>query len=95
MLHILSNSPFKIDISVMFNMLSSQDGLIALQDGVLIALNNNFFISDLIKYSKNIYVLQEDVLIRGISDNISSKIKLINYCEFVTLTEKYNKFINW
>lgn len=95
MLHILSNSPFKVDISAMFNMLSSEDGLIALQDGVLIALNNNFFISDLFKYSKNIYVLQEDVFIRGISDNVSNEIKLINYFEFVTLTEKYNKFINW
>lgn len=95
MLHILSNSPFKVDIYSMFEMLSPQDSFVALQDGTLISLSKNFLLKELLKYSKNLYVLQEDVLARGISDYISESFKLINYSEFVILTESCDKCINW
>lgn len=95
MLHILSNSPFKIDIYSMLKMLSAQDSLITLQDGVLIALSDNYFLDKLLEHSKNLFVLEEDVLARGVSHYISSHFTLINYAQFVTLTEKHAKCINW
>ncbi|CAL4043598.1 Protein TusB [Buchnera aphidicola (Takecallis arundicolens)] len=95
MLHILSNSPFKIDIYSMLNMLSAQDSLITLQDGVLISLSDNFFLDKLIKQSKNLFVLEEDVLARGVSHYISSHFTLINYAKFVNLTEQHAKCMNW
>ncbi|QCI26140.1 sulfurtransferase complex subunit TusB [Buchnera aphidicola] len=95
MLHILSNSPFKVDIYSMFEMLLPQDSVIALQDGTLISISKNFLLNELIKHSKNLYVLQEDVFARGISEYISHNFKLINYSDFVVLTEMHDKCINW
>ncbi|WP_343182486.1 sulfurtransferase complex subunit TusB [Buchnera aphidicola] len=95
MLHILFNSPFRVDIDTMLNMLMPNDNFIALQDGVYIALENNFFYNQIINKSKNLYVLQEDMVARGMIHNSCSKFKLINYANFVNLTEKNKKYINW
>ncbi|WP_428994168.1 sulfurtransferase complex subunit TusB [Buchnera aphidicola] len=79
----------------MLNMLSAQDSLITLQDGVLISLSKNFLLDKLLQHSKNLFVLQEDVLARGVLHYVSNHFKVINYSEFVILTEKHTQCMNW
>lgn len=95
MLHILMHSPYKININLMCNMFLFQHSLIALQDGVLIALNKNIFLPKILSCSMNLYLLKEDVVARGIERYVCSNFSVINYIDFVRLTEKYNKFMNW
>ncbi|CAL4324041.1 sulfurtransferase complex subunit TusB [Buchnera aphidicola] len=95
MLHILFHSPFKIDVQTMRLMLFPNDTLIALQDGVLIALKNVEILEKNIQNSCKLYLLKEDVLARGLLNNISSNFICINYTQFIVLTQKYSKYINW
>lgn len=95
MLHILMNSPFLMNFNLMFNMLNKDDNLIALQDGVVIAIKNGIFLNYFINTTINLYVLKEDVISRGISLYISKKFNIINYSEFLILTEKNKRYMNW
>ncbi|HMI77072.1 MAG TPA: sulfurtransferase complex subunit TusB [Buchnera sp. (in: enterobacteria)] len=95
MLHTLIHSPFKSNMILLLNMLNKNDDFLALQDGVFIALKNNFFLKKILKSSARLYLLKEDVYARGIYENISIEFILIDYNEFVFLTEKNKKQMNW
>lgn len=95
MLHILLTSPFKMDFNLMLQMLSPQDDFVALQDGVLIAMEKNILIKKLIEIPVNLFLLKEDIIARGISEFVLKSFKLINYSEFIKLTQLQSKFMNW
>ncbi|CAL4043497.1 Protein TusB [Buchnera aphidicola (Phyllaphis fagi)] len=95
MLHVLVSSPFKIDCNLTLSMLNPLDSFIGIQDGVFIGLVNNVFIKDFLKFSFKLYLLKEDVIARGITSYISDQFHLINYAQFIVLTEKYQKVLNW
>jgi len=76
-------------------MLKKQDDFLALQDGVLIALTNNFFLDSIIFSSANLYLIKDDVYARGIINNISSDFTLISYFHFVSLTLKNKTQMTW
>ncbi|MCW5197097.1 sulfurtransferase complex subunit TusB [Buchnera aphidicola] len=95
MLHILVNSPFKVEWKIIMNMLHPVDAFIGIQDGVLIGLQDNVFLKKILKFQIKLYLLKEDVISRGIIRHISKRFHLINYVQFVLLTEQYNKFFNW
>ncbi|WP_343189415.1 sulfurtransferase complex subunit TusB [Buchnera aphidicola] len=96
MLHILMNSPFKNNnINRFSKMIDFFDDFLAIQDGVIISLKNNYFIKLIKSLTKNLYVLEEDLLARGFRKNISSIFFVINYEQFVFLTVKNKKQISW
>jgi len=76
-------------------MLKISDDFLALQDGVLIALNNNVFLNKITFSEAKLYAIKEDVYARGIHKNVSRKFILINYSQFVKLTLKNKKQIIW
>ncbi|QCI16751.1 sulfurtransferase complex subunit TusB [Buchnera aphidicola (Aphis craccivora)] len=95
MLHTLIQSPYKTNIPLLISMLKKQDDFLALQDGVLIALTNNFFLDSIIFSSANLYLIKDDVYARGIINNISSDFTLISYFHFVSLTLKNKTQMTW
>lgn len=96
MLHVLMNSPFKnSNINSFFKMVDFFDDFLAIQDGVIISLKNNYFIELIKSLTKNLYVLEEDLLARGFKKNISNFFFVINYEQFVFLTIKNKKQISW
>jgi len=95
MLHTLMHSPFKSNMILLLNILKKNDDFLALQDGVLIGLNNNYFLKKMLQSSANLYLLKEDVYARGIYKRISTDFTLINYNKFVFLTEKNTQQMNW
>jgi len=66
-----------------------ENSLLLIQDGIYFGLN--------IKKptSKNVYALETDVTARGLANNYSSHVKLINYKEFVDLVLNHDKNITW
>ncbi|CAL4325429.1 sulfurtransferase complex subunit TusB [Buchnera aphidicola] len=95
MLHTLIQSPFKTNVSLLLDMLESQDDFLALQDGVLIALTDNIFLKRIISSDCALYVIKEDVYARGLYNHISSHFRLIDYIYFVSLTVKNKQQMTW
>ncbi|XRY30746.1 MAG: sulfurtransferase complex subunit TusB [Buchnera aphidicola (Tetraneura akinire)] len=94
MLHILISSPFSCNIDLLFNYFKKNDSLVAVQDGVIIALKNSIFFKKTIQLN-NLYVLNKDLENRGLSSFLSPNFRLINYDYFVRMTISYSKSISW
>lgn len=95
-LHTLMSSPFKIDLILFNQSLLKKDALVVLQDGVLFSIKNNFLLKKFIFKTKKLYVLKNDLKIRGILDEkVSNLFFLIGYLDFVVLTEIYSKQMVW
>ncbi|WP_343154740.1 sulfurtransferase complex subunit TusB [Buchnera aphidicola (Pseudoregma panicola)] len=95
MLHVLTSSPFYIDINVLLGLISEKDDFIAIQDGVIISIKNNIFLKKIVNLSKNLYVLKEDLEARGILKFVSKNFSIVNYFHFVDLTVKNKSQIKW
>jgi tRNA 2-thiouridine synthesizing protein B len=96
MLHTLINSPFKIDFLLFSKIISKKDAVILLQDGVLLALKNNYFLKTKYCHFRNNYVLLNDLKARGIvGSKISNLFIPIQYIDFVYLTEIHKQQIVW
>ncbi|QFQ32682.1 sulfurtransferase complex subunit TusB [Buchnera aphidicola (Aphis fabae)] len=95
MLHTLIQSPYKTNMPLLISILKKKDDFLALQDGVLIALTNSFFLDSIVLSSANLYLIKEDVHARGIINNISSDFILINYIHFVSLTLTNKTQMTW
>ncbi|WWO99299.1 MAG: sulfurtransferase complex subunit TusB [Candidatus Dasytiphilus stammeri] len=95
MLHILFHSPYSCDFSTLLRMLSPDDEILLLQDGIIAALEGTSKLNDLLKSSVKIFVLKDDVIARGLLSQISSSILLVSYNEFVKLIERHVNLISW
>jgi tRNA 2-thiouridine synthesizing protein B len=89
------NSPFKSNMVLLLDLLKKSDDLLALQDGVLIAVNDNYFLRNILDSSANLYVLKEDIEARGLYNKIATEFIVIDYQKFVFLTEKHKQQMNW
>ncbi|QJC34210.1 sulfurtransferase complex subunit TusB [Enterobacteriaceae endosymbiont of Donacia cinerea] len=99
MLYTLFSSPASCNFSLLLNILNKNDNLLLIQDGVLAGLKNSIFMKEIIKKKQKIKILifaiNDDILARGLSLNISEKIIRINYIKFVSLIIKNKKQIIW
>ncbi|MFP3029041.1 MAG: sulfurtransferase complex subunit TusB [Arsenophonus sp.] len=101
MLYAISTSPYYSDFNSLINLLTEQDDVLLLQDGILLGhkispdnKNNNFLIQ---LQDKGIHVfgLQNDIEARGLLSYISSYIYQISYVNFVQLTVKHPQYFAW
>lgn len=95
MLHLLIHSPFKCDFNPMLHLLAEGDDVLLIQDGVLAALESCFMLDHLMQKNIGLYVLQDDVLARGLSAQISISIAQVSYTDFVALTVKHPQQMTW
>ncbi|WP_294910232.1 sulfurtransferase complex subunit TusB [Tatumella sp. UBA2305] len=95
MLHTLMRSPWQTDIRGMIMLLSADDDLLLLQDGVLAAVEGNEWLRALLQSPATLYVLQEDAAARGIATQISGGVQKIGYNEFVELTARHQQQLAW
>ncbi|WP_083172618.1 sulfurtransferase complex subunit TusB [secondary endosymbiont of Trabutina mannipara] len=102
MLYILNRSPYLSDFKSVLRIINCNedcnddfnDDLLLISDGVILGLNNSFF-SKKIKNSMNIYALKNDIEARGLFSYYLSNIKLIDYIDFIKLTEKNLQQVTW
>ncbi len=93
MLHTLNKSPVAADLTTLCLFMGDGDDLVLLQDGVLCAVNGARLLDVL--PAAQVYALAADVEARGLSAHISPAIRLLDYTEFVTLSEKHTQQMAW
>lgn len=95
MLHTLMHSPQYSDLNTLLLLLTADDDLLLLQDGVLGAIEGSSALSRLLSSPASLWVLSEDVAARGLAAQISTKVRLVDYNGFVTLTMKHQQQMAW
>ena len=83
MLHTLHRSPWLTDFAALLRLLSEGDELLLLQDGVTAAVDGNRYLESLRNAPIKVYALNEDLIARGLTGQISNDIIPIDYTDFV------------
>ncbi len=95
MLYTLMHSPWQCDIESLLLLLQPGDDLLLLQDGVTAALQGSTMLTRLSAAAATLWVLEDDVIARGLSAQISTKIGQLDYTGFVALTTKHQQQVAW
>ncbi|MDC9593621.1 sulfurtransferase complex subunit TusB [Xenorhabdus sp. IM139775] len=95
MLYTVSRSPYHDDFNAMLGFVSETDDVLLIQNGVLLGINNNRYLAELLSTGAGIYVLREDLDARGLIEQISDRIIVIDYNGFVSLTVKHQQNFAW
>lgn len=95
MLHTLVNSPWRCDFDAMVRFFSAGDDVLLFQDGVLAAIEGSRTLEILLQAPISLYVLEEDILARGLSAQISTSATTVSYTDFVALTVKNPQQMAW
>ena len=77
--------------------IANGDALLLIEDGVFSATQghvNQHFLQSL-QCSPRLYVLAEDLAVRGISARIAADFSSISYRDFVELSLEHAKVVNW
>lgn len=94
-LHTLSHSPYRTDIDAMLRGVAPGDALLLLQDGVIAGLAQGGASARLLAPGVPVYALRADVEARGLVEQISSSVRLVDYTEFVRLTVQHAAQLAW
>ncbi|WP_337026464.1 sulfurtransferase complex subunit TusB [Pantoea eucrina] len=95
MLYTLMNSPWQCDIETLLLLLRPEDDLLLLQDGVTGALQGSTMLARLSAAPATLWVLEEDVVARGLYAQISTSVARLDYTGFVALTIKHQQQVAW
>lgn len=95
MLHTLSHSPWHCDIDSMMRMLHEGDALLLVQDGVIAAIDGTRFVDILSNAPITVSALKDDIDARGLTGQISAKINVVSYTDFVNLAVQHSGQMNW
>ncbi|NHB94017.1 sulfurtransferase complex subunit TusB [Photorhabdus cinerea] len=95
MLYTIGRSPYQCDFNAIFNLLAGGDDVLFIQDGVLAGIEGNRYLPTLISRGVTLYALKEDIEARGLVGQVSDKVQVINYTDFVNLTVKHHQQFAW
>ncbi|TNH42831.1 sulfurtransferase complex subunit TusB [Photorhabdus luminescens] len=95
MLYTVGRSPYQCDFNAIFKLLARGDDILFIQDGVLAGIEGNCYLPTLISCGVTLYVLKEDIEARGLNEQISDKVQVIDYTDFVNLTVKHHQQFAW
>jgi len=95
MLHTLSHSPWHCDIESLLSMVREGDALLLTQDGVLAAIEGSRFVDILSNAPISVSALKDDIDARGLAGQISAKIDVVSYTDFVNLVVQHTGHMNW
>jgi tRNA 2-thiouridine synthesizing protein B len=95
MLYTVSHSPYHCDLSLLLRLATSEDEILFLQDGVMAVLKDSENLKLLLNNSASLFVLEDDVIARGLSGQISDNATLIGYTHFVDLTLRHQQQLAW
>ncbi|OCG05186.1 sulfurtransferase complex subunit TusB [Gilliamella sp. wkB112] len=92
MLHTITTSNLPI---MELQLISSHDAILFWQNGVVNSLQNNSLLNDILEKTPNCYVLDSDIMARGLKQFIDPRLKVINMQQVVELTAKYYPQMHW
>lgn len=82
------NTPKKLSEALPY--IAEDDGILLIEDAVVLATSNG----ESSNYN-NQFVLEEDLIARGLKDKCNDSWKLVDYPQFVELTLTFDKSISW
>ncbi|WP_392563491.1 sulfurtransferase complex subunit TusB [Orbus wheelerorum] len=89
MLHTVSNSNIDIEL------INADDAVLFWQNGVILAIKNNQQLITILAKTSHCYVLDNDIIARGLTPLIDERITIINMDEVIALTERYYPQMKW
>lgn len=96
MLHTVTTSPFQTAALADCLRYSSQnDAILLLQDAIIAAIDENNWCEALKKSGRKIYVLQEDIVARGLVGKVTSGFEVVDYNGFVLLSVECETQMKW
>ena len=96
MLHSVTRSPFQSQsLAQCLQFICPGDEILLLEDAVIVALSENIYF-DLIKnIGVKIYLLEADIIARGLQGKCNKYFHLVDYKGFVLLTEQHAQHMKW
>lgn len=92
-LHLVKHSPFShTDLISCLDIMEEQDGLLLMEDGVLVASVSEHPLYDRLQSLKYLYIIKPDCDARGVQNKLG---KLIDYSDMVELCLSFNKTMSW
>ncbi|WP_140179601.1 sulfurtransferase complex subunit TusB [Providencia stuartii] len=91
MLYTIAASPFQCDFTAILRLITPNDAVLLLRDGVVAAIRQSSHLGELQKKGVPIYALSADVNARGLQYMISEQVTLASYQDFVQLTVSHKQ----
>ncbi|MEX0444964.1 sulfurtransferase complex subunit TusB [Xenorhabdus sp. SGI246] len=91
MLYTVRHSPYQDDFDAILGLITDVDDVLLIQNGVLLSINGNRYLAELIRTGAGIYALQDDLDARGLVNQVSDHVRVVNYNGFVSLTVKHQQ----
>lgn len=88
-LHTIANNTIDVD------MIRSNDAVLFWQNGVILALSDNAILNKIIEKTQNCYILDNDIIARGLTHLIDSQVKIIDIKQVINLTVQYYPQMAW
>lgn len=85
------SSSHNIDI----DLIDEQDAVLFWQNGVVLAMREQSLLQQIISRTQYCYVLDSDIIARGLGDLIDARLQVINMQDVVNLTAQYHPQIKW
>ncbi|MBD2815610.1 sulfurtransferase complex subunit TusB [Xenorhabdus budapestensis] len=95
MLYTVRCSPYQDDFNAILGLITDADDVLLIQNGVLLSVNGNRYLAELIRTGAGIYALQDDLDARGLANQVSDRVQVVNYNGFVSLTVKHQQSFSW
>lgn len=92
-LHTIAKSPNSNLLDSCTQLLSGNDALLFIEDGVIYASRSDLLAS--LPAKRKLFALREDVSARGLQNKIAENVELVSMRKFVQLCCDHKKVINW
>ena len=91
-LHIINKINKSNDL--LLKTITKEDSILLIEDALFMLQSHNELIKQLATQYK-IYGIKQDAEVRAVENLTSTHVNLIDYTEFVTLTEEHSKMLSW
>ncbi|MDF7666759.1 sulfurtransferase complex subunit TusB [Orbaceae bacterium ESL0727] len=75
--------------------ITENDVVLFWQNSVILALQGHPFLDAMLKKTSHCYILESDMVARGLTELIDNRVKIITMLEVVQLTASHPPQINW
>lgn len=94
-LHTLNVRPGASAFQDCLRIAAKDDAILLTGDGVYIALEHTSACTELLGVGAEVYALEADASAAGIVDRLSKRVRLADYDDFVTLSERFPRQLAW
>lgn len=96
MLHTVNTSPYNTGaLANCLRYAAPNSSILLLEDAVIAATEHGSWLTPLILSGHHIYLLLDDVIARGLTENITRQFTSVDIQGFVALTERHVTHLRW